>query len=196
MEREQVLAVDIVFLLRAEDQGVAINLSRQIPGSSFYLNREDRLPHLTLAMGYIDNLSLAKDKVSEVAKEAKAFDLEMKGTDRQFIDIENSFRLLALHKKILERINFLKIDDRPEAFVDYSVDPPRVSTLDWIRNFKSDHSYEKYEPHITLGITQEKFELRSNDFPRIISVDEITLCHLGNFNTCRIILGKWQLSGH
>ena len=65
-------------------------------------------------------------------------------------------------------------------------------TIDYIKKFPTGSSFENYSPHITVAsgdmdIKTESFEFASN---------EIALCHLGNYCTCRKILISHNLSGH
>ena len=194
MERLQYKAVDIVALPQGRVKDTAIDLSAKIPDSAVYLNVENRLPHVTLAMGYAQNVETIIGEVKEVVSEIQPFDLLIEGVRNQFIDVRKDEGLLGLHAKLVQSVSLKWDMAYASGFLDWEVDNPNVLTLDWISSFRSKHSFENYEPHITLGATAKIIEpWGAVPLPEGFSVEAIYVCHLGNFNTCRKILGKVPL---
>ena len=57
-------------------------------------------------------------------------------------------------------------------------------TFDYIKAFPTKSSFENYVPHITLGADSIDLETGSFEFVS----QELALCHLGNYCTCRKVL--------
>ena len=99
------------------------------------------------------------------------------------LKIEKSEALQQLHESIMRALDpYLE----SEATLDMLYSPPKVDeiSLSWIRKYREKWSFEKFYPHITLGIG------RTNQQDVVISfvASELALCHLGNYCTCRKIL--------
>lgn len=195
MERLQYQALDVVVLPQGSLKGTAVDLSAKIPESAFYLNRENRLPHITLAMGYVKDTEQTISEVEEAVGDIQRFEIQIEGVHDQFINVLKDEKLLDLHARLVKNVSFIWDMVEPAGFLDWEVDEPNSLTLDWISSFKSKHSFENYEPHVTLGATEKQIDPWGKvALPRAFSVDAIYICHLGNFNTCRKILREVTLA--
>lgn len=59
----------------------------------------------------------------------------------------------------------------------------------WVSNFDTEHAFNLYDPHITLG----KGEKPAFDFPIHFSLSKIGLFHLGQRGTCKEKLAEFEL---
>ncbi len=116
------------------------------------------------------------------------------------LNIKNSISLRLIYLNNYK--NTLYIDPWEKGIEDAYLNRPgeRTSreTYDYTRNFVRDRSDDNWVPHITLGWEDiNSVEVESTDFiasfPMKFRVNEIALCRLGNHNTCRRLLKKWEL---
>jgi hypothetical protein len=61
---------------------------------------------------------------------------------------------------------------------------PVESTLQWIRDYPENSSFENFFPHITIGYGQ----MENISSPIEFTASALALCHLGNHCTCRDVL--------
>lgn len=73
-EKNKILAVDAVILPSAQVMDKAINLSTSLGESPITLGKRDYIPHITLAMGYINNLEKAEKAMKKIASLFKPFE--------------------------------------------------------------------------------------------------------------------------
>jgi len=72
-------------------------------------------------------------------------------------------------------------------------DTVRERSLAYLTKFVTLHARKNYHPHITLGNgVLGDYQI---NLPLDFEADTIALFHLGNYNTCRRLIGKWQLGG-
>jgi 2'-5' RNA ligase len=190
------IAIDIVLLPSEEvmDRAIAANreLLTQNP-DKIILNKENCLPHISLAMGCISQsqMSDAEEILSSIATNYKNETLKFIGfsTSTNSIGekvtvaiIEKTKLLQSLHEDIMTKLaQYLSYDITENMLVSEKVDE---STLLWIKNFPENSSFKKYYPHITLGYGQlENFPFSGN-----CEISKLAICHLGNHCTCRKIL--------
>ena len=191
------LAASVVLLLPEDVMGRVIEISRnlsEVSDDSFVLNKEDYLPHLTLAMGVIEEedffrierklkglveehlplrINISEVKVSVRPDGQKASSLVVKKTKE----------LQKVHESVMEEMSdFFTYDANVSMFFT----PPAVRELplSWVKNYVRTSVYENYKPHITLGVGVAKETKLVIEF----DTSKIALCHLGNYCTCRKIL--------
>jgi len=200
------IAVDVVLLPDEEMTGRAIKANAEIikkAGREIVLNKEDCLPHISLAMGCIDRKDIsAIEKILErIAEEyaSGAAKLSITGVHiatnsvgekvSAFI-VEKTKGLQLLHEKIMQ-------DLRPYFSYDVSADmiygtgQVAHSTLLWIRDYPDKSSFANFSPHITIGYS----EANSIESPIDFTTSRLALCHLGNHCTCRQILTSVEIKG-
>ena len=196
------IAVDVVLLPSEEMADKAVEANRELLkqcADKIVLDTESCLPHISLAMGCIDERDIADiEKVLQtIAKQCSLGQLSVigihSGTNSagekvSVFQIEKTETLQSLHEQVMRRL-------KPYFSYDVSADmvlsPPKASesSLLWIKNYPEKSSFEKFFPHITIGYG----EINNFSFPIKFSVSKLALCHLGNHCTCRKILSSVEL---
>ena len=189
-------AVDVVLLPDETVTDRAIEANAELVqkfGSEIVLNQKKCLPHISLAMGCIDqsNIGPVEKILQQIASRCPLGDLTIcgvrtsgLGTDAMSVfEVEKNARLQLLHETVLAELQpFLT----PDVTADMIYGPGEVaeSTLDWIKNYREKSSFENFFPHITIGYGQMK------NLPSLtrFTASKLALCHLGNHCTCRKIL--------
>jgi len=195
------IAVDVVLLPSEEmaDKAIAANkeLLKQY-ADKIVLDKENCLPHISLAMGCIDKSSIDEiDKILKTAAKESSLgrlsavcihtETNRAGEKVSVLEIEKTKALQSLHEGILKRLEpYFSYDIRAEMVLSSETGK---STLDWIKNYPEKSSFEKFYPHITIGYG----EMNDFSFPIKFSVPRLALCHLGNHCTCRKILTSTNL---
>ena len=196
------IAVDVVLLPTEEmaDKAIAANkeLLKQY-AHKIVLDKENCLPHISLAMGCIYERNIDEiDKILKTAaKESSLGQLSTvcihtesnrAGEKVSVLEIEKTEALQSLHEEVMKRL---------EPYFSYDVEADMIlsssetgeSTLDWIKNYPEKSSFENFSPHITIGYG----EINNFSFPIKLTVSKLALCHLGNHCTCRKILASTNL---
>jgi 2'-5' RNA ligase len=191
------IAVDIVLLPSEEmaDKVIAMNkeLLKQY-AHKIVLDKEKCLPHISLAMGCIDERNI--DEIDKIVKtivnqtllgQLTAIGIHA-GTNRagekvSILQIEITEALQSLHEEVIHKlIPYFSYDVRAEMLLSSS--ETSETTLDWIKNYPVQSSFEKFFPHITIGYG----EIHNFSCPFTFDISKLALCHLGNHCTCRKIL--------
>ena len=202
-EREQGFkAVDVVILPPEEISNLAISLSEKLNDSPIVLNNKDLLPHITLAMGYIVDQEEVEKILAKIAASTQLFDVVIEKIERttqpyegyyfSHLVIKNERPIQQLHERLVDSLPFVTPTTfSQKAFVVEEDEEIIRSTLEYTARFKSASSHEKYWPHTTVGAGTN--DLSVTNLPLTFRVDQITLCQMGNFNTCCKVLGQWRL---
>lgn len=196
------IAVDVVLLPPEETMDLVIEVNRELLKTfhnKIVLNKESCLPHISLAMGGIEEKDLiAIEKIlQKVAEEFSAMELKAiniyaniipTGKKVSGFEIEKINKLQLLHEIIMEKlIPYFTYDITLDML--YSPSQTEEVTLFWVKNYLKNSSFEKYFPHITIGFG----ETDKVDLPIIFTASKLALCHLGNYCTCRKILFSTKL---
>jgi len=194
-----IIAVDVVLLPSDEVTARAIEANRELlkqcPGK-IVLGNEDCLPHVSLAMGCINEGDIAEigGILREAARKHNPGSLTIAGVhvgassvgDRiSLLELKRTESLQLLHEEVMRSLSpYLSHDVTAEMLLS----PPAgaESTLLWIRDYPEKSSFERFFPHITLGYGQ-LYDFR---FPPRFAAPRLALCHLGNHCTCRRILAS------
>ncbi len=205
------IAVDAVLLPSEEmaDKAIEANkeLLKQCP-DKIVLDKESCLPHLSLAMGCIDERDIADiEKVLQaISKQSSLGQLSAIGihtgtnsTGEQVsvLQIERTEALQSLHEEVMRRLAPYFSHD---VTADMVLSPPVASesTLAWIKSYSEKSSFEKFFPHITIGygeINDFSFPPQGVLWTIKFTASKLALCHLGNHCTCRRILASAELKG-
>jgi 2'-5' RNA ligase len=191
------IAVDIVLLPDEAMTNQAIEINRRLVTDrpqEIVLSREDHLPHISLAMGCIDegDVPHIQQRLEDIARQASVSRLRIvgitsstnaRGETTSLLDVEKTEELQTLHERVMKEMEPFFRYDVSEAMIYDDVVAP--STLEWIRTYPQKAGYENFRPHITLGYGQAPPGL---SFPVPFTVTRLALCHLGNHCTCRRIL--------
>jgi hypothetical protein len=187
------IAADVVLLPPPEvmDRAIEINsdLVKKTGDTSIVLDREKCLPHITLAMGCIEeeNVSHIDNILRSIAEDLLPISLKIiplkKGPAA--LKIEKTRGIEILHELVMIRMSrFLTHDVTKEMVYNSQNEEIAPITFDYIKGFMTKSSFENYTPHITLSVGEVSAEIESFEF----TCGKLALCHLGNYCTCRKIL--------
>jgi len=196
------IAVDVALLLSEEmtNQAIEANkgLSRQCT-DQIILDKENCLPHISLAMGCIDERDIPDiEKILQaIAKKYHPGQLSVIGINTgtnslgekvSAFEVKKTERLLSLHEEVMRRMKPYFSSDVTAEMV---LNPPMTgeSTLLWIKNYPEKSAFENFFPHITIGYGQVDDLSYTAEF----AASKLTLCHLGNHCTCRKVLASAEL---
>lgn len=208
--KRKILAVDVVILPSKKVSNLAISLNQQLKDSPFILNKSDFLPHITLVQGYINNLEKVKTAIAQVATKFSPFRvvIEKLGIGPKtsedwgeyyfyYLEAKRDLAIFDLHKMLVEVIPTPEVSNPTTvSFVAQPGEEIVKGARDCVAQFKLKYAGENYRPHITLGgELQPESEIIVPNLPIEFVADKIALCQLGNFCTCRKILGRWKLEG-
>jgi 2'-5' RNA ligase len=195
-------AVDVVLLPDEVMTGEAIEANAELVrnfGKKIVLNKKDCLPHISLAMGCIDEKDVVSVEVilQSIAKECSLGDLKVLGVEVSensagekvsAFEVEETKELQSLHETVMESLEpYLGRDVTAEEVNDEEV---AETTLSWIKNYREESSFAKFFPHITIGYGELD---NLPPFPIKFAASRLALCHLGNHCTCRRVLASVEL---
>lgn len=196
------IAVDVV-LLPSEamvNQVIEANKSLAKQGADrIILDKQNCLPHISLAMGCIDerHVSHVGKILWSIADKYNPGQLRITGINIgtnslgekvSSFEVERTDGLLSLHKQVMQKMTpYFSYDVTAEMVLS----PPKASesTLLWIKNYPEKSAFENFSPHITIGYGQLEDFLFTAEF----TASKLALCHLGNHCTCRKILAAVEL---
>lgn len=197
------IAIDVVLLpsQKLMDEAIEANkeLIKQHP-NKIILNKENCLPHISLAMGCINpkNIDEVQKILREIADKYHNEPLNVTGVHIEtnsagekvsVLKIEKTRTLQSLHEQIMQKPAVF-FSNKVTADMLLSDKPIGESTLLWIKNYSEKSSYANFFPHITLGYGE-----LINEFPRTeFFASKLALCHLGNHCTCRKVLATAELT--
>lgn len=197
------IAIDVVLLPDEEMANKAIEVSKKQSekyNDKILLNQENCLPHISLAMGVINENDIKKISqiLDEIASQFTCFKLNVdsyrsptipSGDIVSEFSVEKTNDLQNLHVMIMDKLKQYLTHD---ASIDMVYSPPEVEelTLYWIKGYTQNFSYNKFRPHITLGFGEEKNII----MPIAFTASTLALCHLGNYCTCRKVLHSIKLN--
>lgn len=189
------IAIDIVLEVPRAigDEAIALNRELDEQPNRIQLGYEAAIPHISLAMGVIENASLEELKamLDEEFGDQELFSCmvgplfqhnNINGEWMAGISLDRCDSILYMHENavsVLEEAGFVM--PTLGALHDYQNADP--GTLDIISSFREKYSFENYQPHITIGYGSlpglAHFE------PRLVEFNHIGLYHLGNHATAR-----------
>jgi 2'-5' RNA ligase len=193
------IAVDAVLLPDEEmtDRVIAINAELVKHGNrEIVLSKECCLPHISLAMGCIDDADIANiEKIlAEIGRQKSIQKLVVYGV---FTSINNNSdkvsvyvvkkteQLQQLHEEVVNRIaRYTTYEATKEMIYGYPEETVAEGTLLWIKDYRKKASFANFLPHITVGYGVVPVP----EAPIEFGVSALALCHLGNHCTCRRIL--------
>ncbi len=198
------IAVDAVLLPSDEMMDKAIEASKKLSGisvSRILLSRENCLPHISLAMGVIDeqDLPFINEDLQQIAIEFQGIKLSainisthetVSGETVSHFEIKKTGELQLLHEKFMRKLSRYFTYDAVEKML-LAPEGVKKTTLEWINNYRKNSSFGKFSPHITIG-----YGKADNAGPPVrFTASRLALCHLGNHCTCRKILASAPISG-
>jgi 2'-5' RNA ligase len=192
------IAVDVVLLpdeaMTNKATEANAKLSREI-----VLNKENCLPHISLAMGCIDerDVPVIEKVLTVIAKRYTIGDLKIiglrtsinaRGETVSLFEVEKTKEIQSLHEMVMEKVEpyFSSVATGNMIYGDEEV---ADTTLEWIKNYREYSSFAKFFPHITIGYGQAQ----EQQLPINFTAEKLALCHLGNHCTCRKVLISVEL---
>ena len=196
------IAVDIVLLPseRVTNQAIEANkgLLKQY-ADRIILDKENCLPHISLAMGCMDERDITNiEKILKIiAEKYNPGQLSVLGINIgtnslgekvSAFEVKKTERLLSLHEEVMRRMEPYFSQDVTAEMV---LSPPMAgeSTLLWIKNYPEKSAFENFFPHITIGYGQ----VDAFSFTAEFTASKLALFHLGNHCTCRKVLAAAEL---
>ncbi len=193
------IAVDVVLLPSDEMMDNAIRANAELVekfASKIVLNKENCLPHISLAMGCIDERDVApisrllplaakENPLGELAVIGIRTSTNARGEKVSVFEVEKTKQIQALHEDIIKKVTPYFSRDVTSQMI-YGDEEAAETTLQWIKNYRKKAGFENFFPHITIGFGQ----IESEAFPITFTASKLVLCHLGNHCTCRKILAS------
>jgi hypothetical protein len=192
------IAIDIVLLPpeKIMDLVIAINKEEAKKGNSKgELNKVDFLPHLSLAMGTIEekNLEKVEEIVIKTSKEFNTMNLIL--SEPYYVISADNKKAYALrvkgkklqrfHELLMRRLDsFLSFDAKKEDIYNQESEPT------YVNGYKEIGCFRKYEPHITVRCKELSYKKKDISF----FAKRVAVCHLGISTTCRKILFETELN--
>ncbi|MBW8040037.1 MAG: hypothetical protein FVQ85_08570 [Planctomycetes bacterium] len=197
-------AVDVVLLPDEAMTDRTIEVNAELVkrfGNEIELNKDSCLPHISLAMGCIEEADIVHvEKVlEEITEETSLGNLKIvgirisgnsKGQKASVFEVEKTKELQSLHEKVMGKLTPYLSTDVTEDMI-YGGREVAESTLLWIKNYRENSSFENFFPHVTIGYGQ----IENHSFPITFAPSELALCHLGNHCTCRKVIVSKKLKG-
>lgn len=196
-------AVDVVLLPDEAMTEDAIQANAELVkkfGKKIVLDKKNCLPHISLAMGCVDEEDIASvDKIlRSIAKELSLGDLTIlgmrvsensAGEKVSAFEVGETKELQLLHETVMEKLApYLSRDVTSDMVC--AEGEVEESTLRWIKNYREKSSFGKFFPHITIGYGELSNFL---SFPIKFAASRLALSQLGNHCTCRKILASIEL---
>jgi hypothetical protein len=197
------IAVDIALLLPEAINKICIDINQKEHAEAFSdLSKSNNHPHITLAMGVIDEKDIGKinSKLNEIIKQFSKLNLRILRLNYEItpekkksynFEIKLSDKLKKLHATIIrELLPVFSYDvNNKMFFLDFDETFNEVSKF-WVKTYGRIHSNpENYRPHISLKCRNGECP----KFPKEFVASKVVLCHLGNYCTCRTVLGSYKL---
>ena len=195
MPENRFIAIDIALLLpdAANERVRAVNkamLAAKPEGLRFDATH---LPHITLAQMFVQRVNLPAliGRIDPILGSAPPLALFVSGVGSgnttAHLVIEPNPALRKLHEQLMDAVQpFEEAGGGSEAFHSDG-EPPRAADIAWVTRFRTNASYGNFHPHITVGAGPPQ-EFRE---PFGFTIGRATVCHLGRFCTCRIVLREW-----
>lgn len=197
------IAIDVIVLPPRNVQNrtveISKNLFKETGNDAILLDKEKCIPHVTLVMMCVDEDDLPKIKkiVEGVALQTKPLNLKFikiesgptpDGGRVSGLKIERTPEILGLHEELVRKTNpYRKKEAKIESLYQYP--KPTQATVTWINKFGEHSSFEKYNPHLTIGFGT----LKNIEMPPDFTANKIAICQLGNYCTCRKMLVEIDL---
>ena len=197
-------AVDVVLLPAEAMAERTIEANKELVekfSEKIVLHKEKCLPHISLAMGCIEDkdIAAAGEVLKRLAEESSLGDLQVVGIEVSenslgetvsVFEVERTEQLQRLHKEVMEKLSpYFSYDVSSDMI--FGDEEVAETTLQWIKNYPERSSFAKFSPHITIGYG----EAGPIVFPIKFAASRLALCHLGNHCTCREVLVSIELKG-
>ena len=195
-------AVDVVLLPDEAMTARAIELNRSLVGeyaSEIVLDKQRCLPHVSLAMGCIDERDIEpiEGALRAIAQRCPVAGLRVagkvtarnsRGQEVAALAVAKTPELQTLHENVRHELAPWLSYEASDRMI-YGDGPVAETTLQWIKAYPTRSSFERFAPHITIGYGGLAEPVGVIDF----ATSKLALCHLGNHCTCRAVLVAIEL---
>lgn len=188
-------AIDIVILPPDDIVDLMIAMDKRSESHDpIILNKENRLPHLSLLMGVMDDTNdRVLKEIEKIASHTKSFELTLdryqaSSKGNGLYCTKASEDLLDLHKALIKDVDpLLTHDSSTEYFADEYVDNVYV---DYVNTFVQNASFDNFNPHITTRIQKEPV----TELPISFTAQTLAVFQLGQRCTCVNEIARYALS--
>lgn len=185
------LALDIAIVPPEEIMTKCIKLSEELlqHNKSIQLNMSNKVPHITLAMGVVN-----EDSIEAIINKLKPlvplnFNFSTTGLYKrqipqgQVIGVKVSVnnKLMEIHKKCMDIMKPYLLDDY-DINVLADSDKADPVTLKWIKGFSLNSAYKAFSPHITLSILNT---INWSPLLPAFNSSKLSIFQLGEYCTCQ-----------
>lgn len=190
------VALDIAILPPPAVTRRAVDLSASLPSgeSQGLLLGPEHLPHVTLTQQFVRTVDLDAffERVEATLRTCAPLRLRVPGgamgSHTVWLAIDRDSALVALHRQLLEATQaFEQTGGDVTAFFGGDA---RDRDVNWVRNYRTASSLDRFLPHITLGHAAGPPLVEPFEF----DATTVAVCQLGRFCTCRRILRAWELT--
>ncbi|MHC4222120.1 MAG: 2'-5' RNA ligase family protein [Planctomycetota bacterium] len=196
-------AVDIVLLPPKVISDKAVEANRKLTqqfDNPIVLDNQNTLPHISLAMGCIEenDLTSIEKILANITQQHPIAPLQITGIQIATTSVGQKISAYLIGKtKNLQRLHETIMTELKPYFT-YEVTADMLfsneeiaqTTLNWIKTYPQNSSFKNFWPHITIGYGQ----ITGTDFPITFRPKKLATCHLGNHCTCKKILNSIQLN--
>jgi len=190
------IAIDVALLLPEPVVARVVALNRILSAHGQNLRLDgSHLPHITLAQQFVAgaNLPGLLAAVAGIARAERPFELQVRGVLRQAtaltLAIAHSEPLQRLHESLMGALAGFEETACGESSFLSGGEEIRPNDVDWVAHYSSRSSFGRYQPHITIGHGELTGPVKPLDFV----ADQLAVCHLGRYCTCRAVLAEWRL---
>ena len=191
------VAVDVAVLLPPAAQALVARLNAQLtaPPDGFRFDAT-HLPHVTLAQQFVPaaDLPLVEAEVGAVLAAFPRLTLtaeRLASSGRTTSLVLAATRSIdAIHTRVMDRLAAFDMTAGDGAAFVADDEPARARDVEWVTRFRTAAAYASFQPHVTLGVGVLDAPAPAFEF----EVNEVALCHLGRFCTCRRVLASWTLA--
>jgi len=189
------VAIDVVLLPDEAMRDMAIAANAELVRnfkSEIILNKDDCLPHISLAMGCVNQEDIVKigellEPLAGISpKRLKPGGIQkstnFSGDIISVLLVEPGEPLQTLHEKICDAVKPFCGTEVSEEMIAGGY--ASRTSLQWIATYFDNAAHSNFSPHITIGYG----DLSDIAFPADFAVSRLAICHLGNHCTCREIL--------
>lgn len=185
------LAVDVVLLPdpTLDKRCVEANQPLRDGGIRLGTDRGEGLPHVSLAMGAMDEADL--DRLA-AALEAVPPSPPLRATavnhspasNISVLTLERTAKLDEVHRAVMAACDPFFGGPVDASMIALQGEPPHQRSIDFIPRYGEKAAFERFDPHVTLGVGETSMDGLPREFPP----GRLAICHLGNWCTCRAVL--------
>ena len=197
MTPSTVLAIDVAILVPPALRQALTRLNVMLAGPPDGFRFDDtHLPHITLAQQFVHTAHLAavSRTVGDLTRDLSAFALETSdvshGRTASTWQVRPTPTLVRLHRHLMDALRRFDAGHATLASFMANHEPPRAADLDWVTTYRAQAAYDRFDPHITLGVGA----LPATPEPARFVATHLALCHLGRHCTCRRLIARWSLT--